>query len=113
MADFKPVVGYLALHSNLGILPVYLHGTYEAMPKGSNIIKNRKVGARIGRYLEIAELEELTKGLPRTEAYRLIAARVKHEVENLRDQTRRPFDGKELRQRWKAERRKTVASIES
>ena len=115
MADFKPIIGYLALHTGVGILPVYLHGTYDAMPKGSNIIKNRKVGARIGRYLEIADLEEMAKGLPRAEAYRLIAARVRHEVENLRDQTRRPFDGKELRKRWKAERRaaKPVMSDES
>ncbi|HEV7473647.1 MAG TPA: AMP-binding protein [Pyrinomonadaceae bacterium] len=108
MADFKPVIGYLALHTRVGILPVYLHGTHDAMPKGSNIIKNRKVGARIGRYLEIVDLEEMTKGLPRAEAYRLIAARVRHEVEDLRDQTRRPFDAKELRKRWKAERRAQV-----
>ena len=110
MAEFKPIIGYLALHTGVGILPVYLHGTYDAMPKGSNIIKNRKVGARIGRYLEIAELEELAQGLPRAEAYRLIAARVRHEVENLRDNTRHKFDAKELRKRWKAERRKTVNS---
>jgi long-chain acyl-CoA synthetase len=109
IADFKPVIGYLALHTGVGILPVYLEGTHEAMPKGSNIIKNRKVGARIGHYLEAADLEAMTKGLPRAEAYRLIAARVKHEVENLRDHARRPFDAKELRKLWKAERRKTVA----
>ena len=105
MADFKPVIGYLALHTGVGILPVYLVGTHDAMPKGSNVIKNRKVGARIGRHLEAAELEAITKGMPRAEAYRLIAARVKHEVENLRDRARRPFDAKELRKRWKAERR--------
>jgi long-chain acyl-CoA synthetase len=109
MADFKPVVGYLALHARVGILPVYLYGTHEAMPKGSTIIKSRKVGARIGRYLSIEELEEMSKGMPRAEAYRLIAARVRHEVENLRDQARRQFDAKELRQRWKAERRAHVA----
>jgi long-chain acyl-CoA synthetase len=110
IAEFKPVIGYLALHTGVGILPVYLEGTHDAMPKGSNIIKNRKVGARIGHYLESADLEAMTKGLPRAEAYRLIAARVKHEVENLRDQARRPFDAKEIRKRWKAERRKTVVS---
>ena len=110
IAEFKPVIGYLALHTGVGILPVYLEGTHDAMPKGSSVIKNRKVGARIGRYLESADLETMTKGLPRAEAYRLIAARVKHEVENLRDQARRPFDAKELRKLWKAERRKTVAS---
>jgi DNA invertase Pin-like site-specific DNA recombinase len=43
--------------------------------------------------------------LARAEAYRLIAALVKHEVENLRDRTRRAFDAKALRRRWKAERR--------
>ncbi len=41
MADYKPVVGYLALHARVGILPIYLEGTYEAMPKGTTIIKNR------------------------------------------------------------------------
>jgi len=110
IAEFKPVIGYLALHTGVGILPVYLEGTHDAMPKGSNIIKNRKVGARIGRYLESADLEAMTKGLPRAEAYRLIAARVKHEVENLRDHAHRPFNAKELRRIWKAERKRTVAS---
>ncbi|HEY6118536.1 MAG TPA: AMP-binding protein [Pyrinomonadaceae bacterium] len=105
MAEFKPVVGYLALHARVGILPVYLIGTHEAMPKGSTIIKSRDVGARIGRFLPIEELEELTDGLARAEAYRLIAAMVKHEVENLRDRTRHRFDAKELRRRWKLERR--------
>ena len=108
MADFKPVIGYLALHAGVGILPIYLYGTHEAMPKGSTIIKSRKVGARIGRYLPIEEVGEMTKGMPRAEAYRLIAALVKHQVENLRDRTRRPFDAKELRKRWKAERRAQV-----
>ncbi|MGI8898492.1 MAG: AMP-binding protein, partial [Pyrinomonadaceae bacterium] len=112
IADFKPVVGYLAVASRVGILPVYLVGTHEAMPKGSNIIKNREVGARIGRFLAIEELEEMTKGMARAEAYRLIAARVKHEVENLRDQTRHPFDAKALRNRWKAERREQITQKE-
>ena len=112
MADFKPVVGYLALHSRVGILPVYLYGTYEAFPKGSSIIKSRDVGARIGRFLPVEELEELTKGMARAEAYRLIAALVKHQVENLRDRTNGPFDAKGLRKRWKAERRAIVTEKE-
>jgi len=113
MAEFKPVIGYLALHARVGILPIYLEGTHDAMPKGSNIIKNRNVGARIGRYLEVAELEEMTKGMPRAEAYRLIAAFVKHQVEDLRDRTRRPFDAKELRKIWKAERRAQLKDRDS
>ena len=105
MADFKPVIGYLALASRVGILPVYLWGTYAAMPKGSNIIRSREVGARIGRYLSIEELEEMTKGMARAEAYRLIAALVRHEVENLRDGTRHKFDAAALKKRMRDERR--------
>ena len=112
MADFKPVIGYLALASRVGILPIHLQGTYEAMPKGSNVIKSREVGARIGRYLSIEQLEEMTKGMPRAEAYRLIAALVKHEVENLRDGTRIPFSAQDLRKRWKAERRAQIGERE-
>jgi long-chain acyl-CoA synthetase len=105
MADFKPVVGYLALHARVGILPMYLEGTYEAMPKGTTLIKSRDVGARIGHFLSYEELEEMTRGLARAEAYRLIAARVRHEVVNLRDRARTPFDPKRLRSQWRHERK--------
>jgi long-chain acyl-CoA synthetase len=105
MADFKPVIGYLALASRVGILPIYLDGTYAAFPKGSTILKSRDVGARIGRFVSAAELEEMTRGMARAEAYRLIAARVRHDIVNLRDRTNVKFDAKALRQQWKAERR--------
>ena len=110
MAEFKPVIGYLALSTRTGILPVYLHGTYEAMPKGSNIIKSREVGARVGRFLSIEKLEDLTKGMPKSEAYRLIAALIRHEVENLRDHTNHRFDAKSLRLQWKNDRRAAADS---
>ena len=113
MADFKPIIGYLALASRIGILPMYLEGTYQAMPKGSNVIKGRDIGARIGRYISIEELEEMTKGMARAEAYRLIAAYVKHEVENLRDRTRRAFDAAALRKQWKLDRRRSTAVTET
>ena len=105
MADFKPVIGYLALHARVGILPMYLHGTYQAMPKGSTLIKSRDIGARIGRFISYEELEALTKGMARSEAYRLIAALVRHEVDRLRTRSRDSFDAKGLRKLWKAERR--------
>ncbi|MFL6256086.1 MAG: AMP-binding protein [Pyrinomonadaceae bacterium] len=107
MAEFKSGFAYLALNTRTGILPAYLWGTYEAFPKGSTFLKGREVGARIGRFLSPEELEELTKGMPRAEAYRLVAALVRHEIENLRDGTRHAFDATALRRRWKAERRHT------
>ena len=109
MADFKPVIGYLALAARIGILPIYLEGTYQAMPKGSNIIKSRNVAARIGRFLSVEELEEMTKGMARAEAYRLIAAYVHHQVANLRDRTKIPFDAAAVRKQWKVERRAHIS----
>jgi hypothetical protein len=54
----------------------------------------------------------MTKGMPRAEAYRMIAARVRHEVVNLRDRTRHEFDAKELRKLWKSERKKEIVAEE-
>lgn len=111
VAEFKPVIGYLALNDKVGILPMYLGGTYEAFPKGSVIPKTSslgaKIGARIGQLLSYDELNEMTDGVPRSEAYRLIAARVEHEVKNLRDNTNTKFDVAAMRENWKKERRKT------
>jgi long-chain acyl-CoA synthetase len=112
MAEFKPVIGYLALHARVGILPMFLYGTYEALPKGTSIIKSRDVGTRIGRFLSFEQLEEMTKGMARSEAYRLIAALVRHEVENLRDRTRQTFDAKSLRKQWKTERKSPLLEMD-
>lgn len=112
MADFKPVIGYLALAARVGIVPIYLGGTYDAFPKGSTFLKSRDVSARIGRFIDIDELETMTKGLPRAEAYRLIAARVRHEVVNLRDRTNLKFDPSEIHEQWQAERRAGKLRIE-
>ncbi len=109
--EFKPIIGYLALNEKVGILPIYIWGTFEAFPKGMTIPKTTsvgaKVGAKVGRFLEYDELLEMTKGVPNTEAYRLIAARVQHEIENMRDRKRDKFDVAAVRKKWKAERRKT------
>lgn len=109
--EFKPIIGYLALNEKIGILPIYIWGTFEAFPKGMTIPAQKsigaKVGAKVGRFLEYEELLEMTKGVPNTEAYRLIAARVQHEVENMRDGKREKFDVAAIRKKWKAERRKS------
>ena len=113
MADFKPVIGYLALAARVGILPLYLAGTYDAYPKGATLLKSRDVGARVGRLLSIEELEQMTEGMPRAEAYRLIAERVRHEVVNLRDRTNTPFDPSSIREQWQTERRSGKSRIEA
>jgi long-chain acyl-CoA synthetase len=111
IAEFKPIIGYLALNQKIGILPIYIWGTYEAFPKGTIIPKGSslgaKVGAKVGKFLEYDELRKMTEGVPNTEAYRLIAARVQHEVENMRDGKRDKFDVAAVRKVWKADRRRS------
>ncbi len=111
IAEFKPIIGYLALNQKIGILPIYIWGTYEAFPKGTIIPKKdslgAKVGAKVGRFLEYDELRKMTEGVPNTEAYRLISTRVQHEIENMRDGKRDKFDVEAVRKAWKAERRKS------
>ncbi len=111
IAEFKPIIGYLALNQKIGILPIYIWGTFDAFPKGTIIPKGKsigaKVGAKVGRFLEYEELRKMTDGVPNTEAYRLIAARVQHEIENMRDGRRDKFDVDAIRKQWKAERRRS------
>jgi long-chain acyl-CoA synthetase len=98
--EFKSSLGYLALRAGKGILPVYLSGTYEAMPKGSSYIKKRKLGARFGPFLSHELLERLTKGLPKNDAYRLITAVVQRIVERMKDGLDPAIDLNSIRRQW-------------
>jgi long-chain acyl-CoA synthetase len=83
--EFKAVIGHLALHHEVDILPVYIGGTYEAMPKGNSIPQKRDIIARIGPPLEIAELKRLTAGMKPAQAGRKTAELTRLAVLALRD----------------------------
>ena len=88
LQEFKPAIAYLALAAGVDILPVYLEGTHEAMPKGAFLPdprKRKKLRVRMGPPLRIAELRELTQGLSRSSAYREITRHVRLAIEALRD----------------------------
>jgi long-chain acyl-CoA synthetase len=88
LQEFKPAIAYLALAAGVDILPVYLEGTYQAMPKGAFLPdprKRKKLRVRIGPPLRIAELRELTQGLSRSSAYREVTRQVRLAIEALRD----------------------------
>jgi long-chain acyl-CoA synthetase len=71
--DFKPVLGHLSLHHAVDILPIYLGGTFTALPKGAKVVRTREVEARIGPVLEAAELRRLTAGMTPGDASRHVA----------------------------------------
>jgi long-chain acyl-CoA synthetase len=83
LADFKPAVGHLALHHHVDILPVWLGGTHAALPKGSAVLRQRNVQARIGPPLEMAELQRLTAGMSMSDASRTVTRLVRLAIVSL------------------------------
>ena len=71
--EFKPLLGHLALTYGVDILPLYLVGTRDAMPKGGKIPLKRDLEARIGPPITCNDMRRLTKGLSHGDASREIA----------------------------------------
>ncbi|HVJ92698.1 MAG TPA: AMP-binding protein [Labilithrix sp.] len=71
--EFKPLLGHLALTYGVDILPLYLAGTREAMPKGGKIPTSRNIEARIGPPITVVDMKRLTKGLSSADAAREVA----------------------------------------
>ena len=89
MSDFKPSLGYLAMQNKCGILPMYLSGTYEAMPKGRYLPKRgERVGAHVGPFLTYEDVVRLAGTASRSEQYRNITYHVESVIRRLapRDQ---------------------------
>jgi long-chain acyl-CoA synthetase len=106
MADFLPSLGYLAMRADVGILPAYISGAYEALPKGAAVPRARELGVTFGPFLSRDWLEALTKGLSSQEAWRLVAAFTQRIVENLRDGIATPLDAESARAAWNGETQK-------
>ena len=88
LQDFKPAIAYLSFAAGADILPVYLHGTHEAMPKGAFVPdprRQRKLIVRVGPPLRHADLKAATAGMARSAAYREVTRRVRAAIEALRD----------------------------
>jgi long-chain acyl-CoA synthetase len=83
--EFKPSLGFLAIHNQIDILPIYLDGTHEAMPKGQLLPGKREMGARIGPVIGWKELVERTRGMSRSEGYRVASDLVRQVVLALKD----------------------------
>ena len=62
LAEFLPSLGYLALRSGVGVLPAYLGGTFQSLPKGAAIPRARDLSVAFGPFLGIDLLQELAGG---------------------------------------------------
>ncbi len=83
LQEFKPTTGYLALTAGVDVLPVYLKGTFNALPKGAWWPKIDDLEVRIGPVLEIAALRAATTGMSRSESYRVVTKLAEQAVRDL------------------------------
>jgi long-chain acyl-CoA synthetase len=87
LQDFKPTLGYLALSYGVDILPLFIEGTHAALPKGAMFPKRKPLAVRIGPPLVVSELKRRTKGLARSESYRLVTRIAEQAVRALQAHT--------------------------
>lgn len=97
MHPFKPAIGFLALTANKPVLPMYLWGTYEAMPKGSVVIpQSRRIGVVIGPAIPVGLMQNLAQGRRKQEVYRIASLCVEVAVRALRE--RNPLQPEQIRE---------------
>jgi long-chain acyl-CoA synthetase len=83
--EFKGAIGHLVAHHKVDMLPLYLGGTYDALPRNAAVPRKRDVTAKIGPALRFEDIERLTRERGKVERVRLIAKLAQRAVEALRD----------------------------
>ncbi|MCL2178234.1 MAG: AMP-binding protein [Proteobacteria bacterium] len=81
--EFKPTVGYLSLATNVDVLPIYIRGSFNALPKGSLLPKSKDLEVRIGPALRAQTMSAHVADMVRSEAYRWIARAAEEAVRQL------------------------------
>jgi long-chain acyl-CoA synthetase len=83
--EFKGALGHLAMHHEVDLLPVYLGGTHDALPRDGVVPRKRDLTARIGPPLRYDDVRRLTAQRGNVERVRAIARLAQRAVEALRD----------------------------
>lgn len=84
MAPFKPAIGSMSMSAEVPVLPMFLMGTYQALPKGRLLVpRARSLRVVIGPPIPAALLQEATQGLAKREASRVATLGVEMAVRAL------------------------------
>lgn len=79
----KPGVGFLVAKACVPVVPVYLHGAYEAWPRHAKLPRPRKIHVIFGPPITPEEIARLGHG---DEAYRAIAELIMQRIAELKAQ---------------------------
>jgi long-chain acyl-CoA synthetase len=69
---------------NVDVLPMYLEGTYDVLPKGSVFPKGKELKVRIGPALMFEDMKKRTAGMARSESYRHVTRLAEESVKALK-----------------------------
>lgn len=81
----KPGIGFLISKARVPVVPVYVDGTFEALPKGAKRLRRHKIRVFFGAPITVAEVEAM--GTSRG-SYESIANLVMQRIAQLRDRAR-------------------------
>ena len=78
LQPFKPGIGMLLNHFRVPVVPVFISGTYRAMPRGKAIVRPAKVTVTFGKPLDVRNLVEHQgeDGQPRDQILQALRERV-------------------------------------
>jgi long-chain acyl-CoA synthetase len=62
LQQFRPGIGMLLNHFRAPVVPMFIHGTYEAMPRGKFLRRLEKITVVFGEPLDVDELEQQGEG---------------------------------------------------
>ena len=85
LQPFQAGVGFLAMKLKVPILPVYIEGTYQSLPKGKRIPRKQKIRVRFGTCIELTDYQSRLESQTEPEIYAAIAQAIEQEVQRLRN----------------------------
>lgn len=83
LGKFKPGIGALAFDLNIPIVPCYIHGAYEALPKGKVIPRARRIEIVFGDPLPVAGYKGLAPAMSKYEIYEKIVEDLRQKIDAL------------------------------
>ncbi|MFH0838774.1 MAG: AMP-binding protein [Candidatus Omnitrophota bacterium] len=89
LEDFKPGVGMLATTLKIPIIPTYIKGTYETLPKGESFPKPRQINVYFGKPIYPDVYKKSSSKELNYDLYKQISKDVKLEIRNLIEKNRR------------------------
>jgi long-chain acyl-CoA synthetase len=86
LMEFKKGVGILSLELNVPVVPAYIEGAFEALPRGAKWPRFKKITVRFGKPFHPADID-MTKKPSEMDVYQFFMNEVRERVKELRDQS--------------------------